>query len=525
MRFAGVNPMVLRLPAIAAGTLCCLLVYLWLRRSGSMAAASGILLLAGSAIFHDSSRRFMTDILLTALIVGCMFLLSFDTRLERKWSAAGFGLLTGAAILTKSAAGLVPLVVLFIYFFLLPVAKRPPLRSLWITASAAVLVAAPWHLYQLVVHREWFLAEYISFQLFGSGLIAPSRYSNESNLAFYARRLLEMDPVLLLLCSVALSGAALEWKRADWETSDRPAQLRLLTAWCIASSAALLLFGTRVAYYLLPLLPALTILSIQFSPLFRGRWAMVMCGVLAAALGVKAANGGAPWGVDYRAHSVAPAATLEKYARLRRANTLVIVAPDDEFYATVLDLPKVRYLYPGELDATKTAGFFEWLGVDVSTDQFCSLPSLAPIFAQHLASWKENSAVPIGAMIFARADSDVGTIVRCTPDSDFLLPARLRGAAAELAAPAHVVVPADEEHFFLLAKQSVPRRALEPQPGTLLGGRRDAANQGFEAASNAILVTTTPNSRPSLFVDQALSRTKFTVTKPGRSAAGGTSAE
>src|SRR5580692_11127532 len=38
MRLFGTNPVALRLPVLAAGTLCCVLIYWWLRRSQSMAA-------------------------------------------------------------------------------------------------------------------------------------------------------------------------------------------------------------------------------------------------------------------------------------------------------------------------------------------------------------------------------------------------------------------------------------------------------------------------------------------------------
>ncbi len=39
MRLFGINPLALRLPVLAAGVLCCVLVYWWLRRSQSIAAA------------------------------------------------------------------------------------------------------------------------------------------------------------------------------------------------------------------------------------------------------------------------------------------------------------------------------------------------------------------------------------------------------------------------------------------------------------------------------------------------------
>ena len=64
------------------------------------------------------------------------------------------------------------------------------------------------------------------------------------------------------------------------------------------------------------------------------------------------------------------------------------MSPDDEFYASVVDLPKVRYVYLAPLDATKTSEFFYRLGMILSSDEFCSLPRLLPVYEQRLRAWK-----------------------------------------------------------------------------------------------------------------------------------------
>ncbi|HMD50554.1 MAG TPA: glycosyltransferase family 39 protein, partial [Bryobacteraceae bacterium] len=190
MRIFGVNAVALRMAPIGAAVLCCVVVYAWLRRSSSgLAAASGVLLLAGNSLFHSMARKFMTDILLALLITSAMFVLSLDPSLSRIRSAVFFGLFTGAAILTKSAAGLVPLLILVAYCFVVRAGDRPSVQRVLIAVATAVVVAGPWHAYQFLVHRDWFVSEYIRFQLLGSGISAPSRYTGESNLSFYAWRL------------------------------------------------------------------------------------------------------------------------------------------------------------------------------------------------------------------------------------------------------------------------------------------------------------------------------------------------
>lgn len=452
MRLLGIGPLVLRLTPIAAGILCCLLIYCWLRRSVPLTAAlSGVLLLLSDAVFHAMARKFMTDILLTMLEIAALFVLSRDPRLARWSTPTLFGLLTGAAVLTKSAAGLLPLFVLVIYLFLQR-GSRPAANRIAIVVAAVVLVAGPWHLYQWMEHRDWFMAEYVRFQLIGSGFAAPSRYTSDSNIVFYLERLLQMDPVLLLLCCTGLPGLVSSWSR----TGDQ-SDARLLAAWSIAAFALLLIFGTRVAYYLLPLIPALVLLALRFSPLFRGRWAIPMCAILTVGFLIKAAQPDRPFGLDYRSKTVASAPALENYSRLRRANDLLIVSPDDEFYSSDLDLPKLRYVYLGTVDPTKTTMFFYTLGVNLSTTDFCRLDSLRPVYQQRLAEWGNPNAAAIGTIVDAHASSDLADLIRCRPASDFFIPDPLRAAATEAGRSTHTAGQSTNGRFFLLANRSAQR--------------------------------------------------------------------
>jgi len=463
MRVLGVNQVALRIVPIFAAALCCAVVYAWLRRSSSiLVAASGVLLLLGNSLFHSMARKFMTDILLALLITSAMFVLSGDPGLTRIRSAVFFGLLAGAAILTKSAAGFVPLLILIAYCFVVGAKDRPTVQRVLIVVAAAVAIAAPWHAYQFLVHREWFVAEYIRFQLLGSGISAPSRYTGESNLSFYAWRLIALAPLLLILCA----SAAAFWKRHAEE-----AEARLIAVWCAAGFLCPLAFGTRVAYYLLPLVPAMAVAAVRLSPFFRGRWAGTIFCVLAIAFGVKTSESGADWGLDYERESVPSAAALDQYGQLRRVNELVIVAPDDEFYSAVLDLPKVRYAFLGNVDPTKTTQFFYWLGVNVSPSDFCNLDALTPEYLQHLTAWGIRDTKPVGTIIAGGSSAELGMLVRCSADRDFFLPENLRDAAVEAGGLTHSATPDQNGRFFLLSKTSARRADHAAQPGTIITAR------------------------------------------------------
>jgi hypothetical protein len=455
IRLFGINPLALRLPVLAAGVLCCVLIYWWLRRSQSMAAGIlGVVLLLGMPVFHSIGRKFMTDTLLTLFVVAAMFVIEADPPWQNRWTAVAFGAFSGAAVMTKSAAGLLPLLILAVYWMLAAAADRPSLAKILVALLVAGLVAAPWHIYEFVVHKDWFIAEYVRFQLLGSGLTAPSRYTGDTNFWFYLRTLFRTDPILLAL---ALTG--LPWIVIAWRGPNK-AQTRLVAAWLLTATLCLGVFGTRAAYYLLPLLPALVLMSVECSPLLRGRLAWIACAALLVLYVVD-------WGQLYGPSTVPSASALDRYSRLRRTNELLIVMPDDEFYASVIDLPKVRYVYLTPLDATKTSEFFYRLGMILSDQQFCSLPRLLPIYEQRLRAWKLPEGLhPEATLIDSRSASQLVEIIRCSPDRDFMIPESLRKTATAAAAGTHTVT--EMNGLFLLSKHSSRRADGSIAPGTVV---------------------------------------------------------
>ena len=186
------------------------------------------------------------------------------------------------------------------------------------------------------------------------------------------------------------------------------------------------------------------------------------------AFGVKVWAGDAEWGLDYRANKVRAASALDNYSRLRRTNDLVIVSPDDEFYATVVDLPRVRYVYLSPLDATKTSEFFYRLGMIVSSQEFCSLPRLLPVYEQRLRAWALPASLhPEATLIDSGAVSKLPELIRCSPDRDFMIPEELRNIAVGAAALTHTASAEQSGKFFLLSRNSNRRAGTSIAPGTV----------------------------------------------------------
>ena len=157
-----------------------------------------------------------------------------------------------------------------------------------------------------------------------------------------------------------------------------------------------------------------------------------------------------------------PALALDNYSQLRRSNELLIVSPDDDFYASVVDLPKVRYVYLTPLDATKTSEFFYRLGMIVTSEEFCSLDGLFPVYEQRLRAWKlPESLHPEATLV---TGSNLAEMIRCSPDRDFMIPESLRDTAIGRRSGTHTATEL-AGRFFLLSKNTSRRPEGSIAPG------------------------------------------------------------
>lgn len=222
LRTFGRHLWALRLPSALAAAGVLLLVY---QATGPV----GWLLLATCALWRERVGLAMMDDLLTLLYMAAVAWLARDRKLEGRGAAWVFGALVGAAVMTKWFAGFLPLAMLLW--------ARPPWRR-WVEVGVAVaIIATPWHAYQLLVNRDWFLAEYLGVELFGYALNAPTQASQEGHLAFYAVRTLYLLPLAAPLL-------VRRWNDA-W------------LVWCSVVVCGILAYSYQNATYLVPLAPAL----------------------------------------------------------------------------------------------------------------------------------------------------------------------------------------------------------------------------------------------------------------------------
>jgi len=412
VRVTGViSRFTLRLPSVVAGALAALVIFLWTRSPWAPALA------LTSTLFYTLSRLALTDALLTLLLLACAYLLHRDEKLAGRYTGAAYGLLTGLALMTKGIAGLLPLLVLALYALF----ARPRLFALVTAAAVAGAVAAPWHLYQLMAHPRWFLAEYVGVELFAFAVGAPPQTSGESTAAFYFGRFFTLDPALAVL-GLAAFALAVRRKR------DLP-----LVALALVLVAAVFAYQYRNLAYWMPLVPVLAILAARHLP----------APAVAVALALKLW-----WAVPLFQQSweVPPTAALARYCEMQRGNDLFVVALDDDFQATTLPLARVRYVFIAPRPEHGASALdFHRLGVTRTVDEY--LAQTPP--PDDLLAWGLPDRRAVATVILARDAADVARLIEASPGADFL-------TSAAAVASAHRVVEVGAGRRLLLAPVGLP---------------------------------------------------------------------
>lgn len=434
-----------RVVSLLAASLIATLIFVWMAEMWSIPiAAAGILLLVSSHLFYLFARLCVTDMLLTLWITGAMFVLGRDPALRNPASPLLFGAAVGAGVMTKAAAGLLPVVALGVAAMIATGGERPAPRRLLIALAAAAAIGLPWHLYQLAAHPRWFIAEYVLTQHLSIGLTAPPQYSSENHLLFYTRRLLLMDPVLSVAAAGGLALALRSWRRH-----------KVVLAWSATLFLSIVAFRYRSAYYLLPLLPACAMLSGTLLARVPRRWLGPVFACIVAAIAVKTAEASASWGLPAMRVSQPPgAAALEQHCARNRGNELILVDPDDQFYSSDLPLRRVRYcLLDGKAARThiRRPLDFEWLGIAIPAAEFNRLDAFAGLYRERLRSYGLTSGEPIGTVLLATSDRDVEELIAGHPGADFFL--RHSYWQRLTTSTAHDVVPAAGGRVFLLSRQ------------------------------------------------------------------------
>lgn len=426
----GRNPLALRAPSLLSGAATVTVIFCWLRTAAPLLTAfAGALLLLSSHMFFVLSRVGLTDALLTFEMTCAMFALARDPRLESRACLGVFGCASGAAIMTKGVAGLFPLLGLGVFWLLSW--QRPNWKRLMQVFAITAALALPWHLWQLYRHPHWFWAEYVLTEHWTWGFSSVPQTTEEQHILYYLKRLLAVDPILVLAALAAF-------------TRSRP---RVPIAWLIVVIAAVLGFQYRNTSYLMPMFPAMAVVAALAIPRNRSAIALVLAFALFAGKTLAVRE---TWGISFAPQSVIPSqAALDAYAAQRRGRELMLVDPQDQFYSASLDLPHVRYVYLEPASPSRRFPLdFEYLGVSMTAKEFLRLKEVRPVYAERLRSFDLDSTEPLATTIRARSEEEIADLIISHPETDFYVP----GEWVDRDRGVHAVWRSEQGRVFLLSR-------------------------------------------------------------------------
>ena len=470
IRTFGLSLLAVRLPALLFGAAGASAVFVWIAQCRSiLAGLLGAAILVMSPLWQTFSRLCYTDMLAGSCSALALAAVALDPHLEKRASAVWFGAFSGAAVLAKSLAGSFRSGRWFSSWF---VSREKPRFARLVDISISVLaVALPWHVYQGLVHPQWFWAEGIQFQLLGVGLKGMPTGDFRHSPFFYLQRLLQMDPVMALLGLVGLLGFLRNIQDRSMTVAARkrfaflPTPELLAFCWVAATLAALFAFQAKNLPYLVFLLPGLAILGAACGPKFVDQRPVVTLSVLLVLFAVKGLSADRPWSLRPGAPPLEGAKAMRDYYDLHRDTELIVARPDDEFYSATIPLPRVRYAL---VDPTgivaRTVPYYIPLGIVVTTQELLFLQTLLPGYQENLRKWGFDSDEPVGTTILMNAPEDLSELVRARPESDFYLPAEWAQKIQNYQ-PTHTLLPYSIQRVFLLSNKAQPRTGVPALPG------------------------------------------------------------
>ncbi len=218
-------------------------------------------LLAGTTVWNSYARQGMTDVPLVMFILSSLIALIKFSEAENntnqwKWILL-FALFFGLGLMTKIVVSFIPLLFALIYFIYS--GKRVRILMIF-SVLAGILLALPWHIYMAAQHG-W---------EFSRAFLAPHLYQGVENntsylgFSYYINQMIIANP-FLLLTFVFIFLAIFRFRKIRRNLEARETALfMLLMLWFVSGFIVFSLSPTKMAHYMLYILPPAVILAVKF---------------------------------------------------------------------------------------------------------------------------------------------------------------------------------------------------------------------------------------------------------------------
>lgn len=286
----GVNAWTLRLPNALAGIATAVLVAWWVwewRRSHLEAFLAGLITATMRPIFFHAFRTGEMDGMLTFFVVAALYcwwratlyaphtqdkipnakiqipnksqISKFQTT---KWLAA-CGVAIGLGIMTKSAAGLLPIPIIAADYILHRRWRAIRLRSMLVPGIWCLVIVTPWHLAMTILHGRAFWSDYIGWHVIKR--ITEVMHNPNAGFWWYIPTFMRrFTPYTWWFApAIVYAMAGLKSTRMDERKNGIETNTSLLT-WFLIGFALFTFAKTKFDWYLLPLYPAAVMLVVPF---------------------------------------------------------------------------------------------------------------------------------------------------------------------------------------------------------------------------------------------------------------------
>ncbi len=265
----GINEFAARVVAATCGVLAILMAYvlgrdLFGERAVGVGAAVMLLTVNRNLFSHgynfvSLARVGMLDMPLILTMVIAVWL-AWRAQRDRT-SLIWLGIPLGLGLMVKSIAGFLAYGIVGCYFLVgLPKSTWWRKETLW-GGLLSMLIAAPWHLGQLLIWGRHFWDSYMVSLTVG---YVTGEQGHTRDLLFYFRTILRGFPVLYPAVALAVVYSLYQAirshsARSDWQSRDRATTL--LLCWTAVPMVLYNVSRSRIGWYMIPIYPALALLT------------------------------------------------------------------------------------------------------------------------------------------------------------------------------------------------------------------------------------------------------------------------
>jgi 4-amino-4-deoxy-L-arabinose transferase-like glycosyltransferase len=367
-KLLGESEFAARLPSVAAGLATLLLIYL--TAAGAAGRLAGTLAALAPLQFYffiaRGGRDCATDAPLLLFLTLALYAI-LRAREDRRFCALA-GVASGLAILSKGLAGTIALIIAPLAVFALPGFEAIGVAGLAIIFGWAVVVAAPWYLYE-ALYNPLFWTSFVHHET----LARVARHlEDETHPGWYTLSGFEKEIHFLwplVLPAGALVLAAIGSRSLRGALASGASRLRSISPatslwllWLVVALGAACAVQTKLPWYVLPAFVPTALLAGTLAARalqYRGPLRAAVAGLGALALALIVVHAPVRWRLIAETHQHERLRSMPSYTMGLKARRIAALGDGGRLYFAGVELPTLVYYSAMQVEFIKAPGGLE----------------------------------------------------------------------------------------------------------------------------------------------------------------------